>query len=157
MVEYNIMKRNINKTKELYEQIKEERENFQLSLRKKRHNELIMKKRFFKEDSEIKEKTKVKYEINEDSIRGLNSSIINLQFDTEAILIREMKRLLMSENVIENKYAILVIRKYSLVDKTLLIALFNSQIDELLFHILLRNINDTSIIVRNTQKLLNLV
>lgn len=151
------MKRNINKTKELYEQIKEERDNFQLSLRKKRQDEMIMKKRFFKEDSEIKEKTKVKYEINEDAIRGLNSSIINFQFDTEAILIREMKRLLMSENVIENKYAILVIRKYSLVDKTILIALFNSQIDELLFHILLRNINDTSIIVRNTQKLLNLV
>lgn len=132
-----------------YDEISKQAERDRLTLRKRNRDELIMQKRLLKEESKSinKNKTQLKYEITEDSIKGLSTSVMNLQFKTETILVKEMKRLLESEDILENKYAILVIRKYSLVDSNSLVFLFKEHISELLLHNILKHINDVSTIV----------
>ena len=136
-------------------QVNIEREEFGLSLRKKKMNNFLMKKREKNlEDKQTNNLSKSPYEIIPENL-ALSEEIKNKKYNSPSSFIDSMIILLNSKNINENKFAIYNIRQQILRKDFPIEQMYNRNIVDKLMYILYENINSYDIIYEVTWSLIN--
>ncbi len=142
---------------ELEKQLQLEREEYGLSLRKRKMNNYLMKKREknLKENQE-KEKLKNPYEIKISNL-NISEELKNKKYDSPKSFIDSMIILLESNNINEIKFAIINIRQQTCNLDFPIEEMYNRNIIDKLMLVLFNNIKDFEIIYEVTWAIINFV
>ena len=122
---------------------------FQLSLRKRKLNELLMRYRM-----KDKEKT-FKYRIDMNELK-LNVNVVNISLGTDKELIDNLSSLLSSHNDHEVKYALLLCRKYSMIPQAPIQLMIKNNFTLMIVNVLMKYLYDVKVIYESLTILVNL-
>ena len=122
---------------------------FQLSLRKRKLNELLMRYRM-----KDKEKT-FKYRIDMNELK-LNVNVVNISLGTDKELIDNLLSLLSSHNDHEVKYALLLCRKYSMIPQAPIQLMIKNNFTLMIVNVLMKYLYDVKVIYESLTILVNL-
>ena len=125
---------------------------FQLSLRKRKLNELLMRYRM-----KDKEKT-FKYRIDMNELK-LNVNVVNISLGTDKELIDNLSSLLSSHNDHEVKYALLLCRKYSMIPQAPIQLMIKNNFTLMIVNVLMKYLYDDATVYldRKYEKYLDLL
>lgn len=122
---------------------------FQLSLRKRKLNELLMRYRM-----KDKEKT-FKYRIDMNELK-LNVNVVNISLGTDKELIDNLSSLLSSHNDHEVKYTLLLCRKYSMIPQAPIQLMIKNNFTLMIVNVLMKYLYDVKVIYESLTILVNL-
>ena len=142
---------------QMEKQLQLEREEYGLSLRKRKMNNYLMKKREKNlNENEEKQKKKNPYEINISNL-DISEEIKNKKYDSPNSFIDSMIILLESNNINEIKFAITNIRQQTNNMNFPITEMYNRNIVDKLMLVLFNNIKDYEIIYEVTWTIINFV
>ncbi len=142
---------------QIEKQLQLEREEYGLSLRKKKMNNYLMKKREKNlKENEEKQKPKNPYEIKISDL-NISEELKNKQYDSPKSFIDSMIILLESNNINEIKFAITNIRQQTFITDFPILEMYNRNIIDKLMLVLYNNMKDYEIIYEVTWAIINFV